>query len=265
MKDKNVNSQRWLIMRRKDNTMRIAVSSLLALSIVAAGVSGYQNYRREKKAQQSVENEDSRTEEIGDSSSESEYADVESANADRAKALLPEQDEAKEADTKDQTEETEEAASASALAQAPVKLEFSENSVMNYPVNGQLLLDYSMDGSIYFPTLKVYKYNPAIVLAAEVGTPVKAAATGKITAIQDDAQTGTTVVMDLGNGYNAVYGQLSDLTSIAGTVVKQGEILGYVAEPTKYYTQEGSNLYFAMTKDGKSVDPFLYLETGNEE
>ena len=45
-----------------------------------------------------------------------------------------------------------------------------------------------------------------------------------------------------------------------GDVVEQGELLGYVSEPTKYYCEEGSNLYFAMKKDGQVTDPCLYLE-----
>ena len=41
--------------------------------------------------------------------------------------------------------------------------------------------------------------------------------------------------------------------------MEAGATLGYVSEPTKYYSKEGSNLYFAMTKDGVSVDPLEYL------
>ena len=45
-----------------------------------------------------------------------------------------------------------------------------------------------------------------------------------------------------------------------GDIVESGAVLGYVSEPTKYYTKEGSNLYFEMTKDETPVDPILYLE-----
>ena len=37
-----------------------------------------------------------------------------------------------------------------------------------------------------------------------------------------------------------------------------GDILGYVDVPTKYYSKEGSNIYFDMTRDGKPVDPMEY-------
>jgi septal ring factor EnvC (AmiA/AmiB activator) len=65
--------------------------------------------------------------------------------------------------------------------------------------------------------------------------------------------------MELGNGYQAIYGQLKDLTVAEGDVVTKGTTIGYVAAPTIYYSAEGTNLYFAMKKDGEPVDPILYL------
>ena len=43
-------------------------------------------------------------------------------------------------------------------------------------------------------------------------------------------------------------------------MVEKGEVIGYIAEPTKYYSTEGSNLYFAMTKEEDPVNPMNYLE-----
>ena len=39
-----------------------------------------------------------------------------------------------------------------------------------------------------------------------------------------NAQTGNTVTMDLGNGYEAVYGQLKEVTVQEGNYVEQGEV-----------------------------------------
>ena len=36
-------------------------------------------------------------------------------------------------------------------------------------------------------------------------------------------------------------------------------MIGHVAEPTKYYSVEGSNVYFKLTKDGEAVNPLDYL------
>ena len=139
-------------------------------------------------------------------------------------------------------------------------LEFGETDTLTWPVAGSVVLDYSMDGSIYFPTLNQYKYNPALVIGAGTGSQVAAAAEGIVESIYTDDETGTTLTMDIGNGYQLTYGQLTDLVVSEGQLVEEGALIGCVAEPTKYYCVEGSNLFFEMTKDGVPVDPVLYLE-----
>ena len=167
-------------------------------------------------------------------------------------------------DSAEVTEENENTESASAEIETEIQaaaptLNFTESSLMEWPVNGQVVLDYNMDNTIYFPTLNVYKTNPAIAISAEVGTPVAAVADGKVVSIAENEQTGTTVTLDMGNGYQAVYGQLKDVTLQAEEYISAGGVLGYINEPTKYYTEEGANLYFALSKDGVPLDPQQYL------
>ena len=131
---------------------------------------------------------------------------------------------------------------------------------MEWPLQGNVIMNYSMDQTVYFATLDQYKYNPAIMIQAEVNTPVEAVAQGKITSIETNAETGATVTVDLGDGYNAVYGQLKEIAWSAGDEIAAGEIIGYVSEPTKYYSVEGANLYFELTKDGAPINPMEYLE-----
>ena len=139
------------------------------------------------------------------------------------------------------------------------EINFSEDTLMEWPLHGTILIDYSMDQTTYFPTLDQYKLNPSIVVQAGEGAPVVSAVNGTVFSIEEDAQTGTTVTMELGNGYQAIYGQLTNLSISEGDTVTKGTTIGYVAAPTKYYSKEGSNLYFAMKKDGKPIDPIAYL------
>lgn len=152
-----------------------------------------------------------------------------------------------------------ETVSTSAGVQETSKLNFSEDTLMKWPVDGNILMDYNMDQTVYFPTLDQYKLSPAIAVQAVEGAPVLASVPGNIYSIEDSAQTGTTVTMEIGSGYQAIYGQLTDLTVQEGDTVKAGDVIGYVATPTKYYSKEGSNLYFAMKKDGEPIDPIAYL------
>ncbi|MCI8586974.1 MAG: M23 family metallopeptidase [Lachnospiraceae bacterium] len=140
------------------------------------------------------------------------------------------------------------------------RLSFSDQSKILWPVNGDVILNYSMDKSIYFSTLNQYKYHPAIVISAPVGSEVHCAARGKVSKIYVNEETGTTVLMQLGKGYDAVYGQLKEVAVEEGDVVEQGSLIGYVSEPTKYYTLEGSNLYFQLLKKSQPINPMDYME-----
>ncbi len=130
---------------------------------------------------------------------------------------------------------------------------------LQWPVEGSVLMNYSMDQSIYFATLDQYKYNPTMIIDAQCGDAVAAAAAGTITQIKEDAQTGLTVSMDIGDGYELSYGQLQDLNFKEGAHLDAGDVLGTVAPATKYYSLEGDNLYFALTKDGTPTDPTEFL------
>lgn len=152
-------------------------------------------------------------------------------------------------------DEVTEASSEAVAAQVQPELTFSEADSLVMPLVGNVLINYSAEKSVYFPTLQQYKCNPALIVAANVGESVKAAANGMVSRIYNDPMTGQTVVMSLGNGYELTYGQLQEVTVSEGTYVTEGEIFAQIAEPTRYYAVEGSNLYLKLTKDGVPVNP----------
>ena len=137
---------------------------------------------------------------------------------------------------------------------------FTEESTLTWPASGAVIMGYSMDQTVFFQTLEQYKYNPAMIISGEVGESINASAAGIVTDIEDTAQTGTTVTLDMGNGYSAVYGQLTDVGLSIGDYVNGGETLGTLNDPTKYYSVEGPNLYFQVLKDGEPVDPMNFME-----
>ena len=134
-------------------------------------------------------------------------------------------------------------------------LEFADSDSLDWPIVGNVLINYSMDKTTYFATLEQYKYSPAIVIGATEGESITAAADGMVVEIYEDEEIGTAVVMDLGSGYQLTYGQLADIQVSEGAYVKSGEVLGSVAAPTIYYSVEGANVYFKLTKDGTPVNP----------
>lgn len=265
-------------MKTRESKRRIAiVTAVLLVAVAAGGVITWQNFGKGKGDQ--TASEDRSVETISEEISDDAVADTSdgndavqpeetlepdseetSGNAEGQMDVTGEETAAAQAGQTDAAQETSgEDTAAQTAAEPQITLDFSEDTVLQTPVSGQILIPYNMENTVYFPTLNVYKCNPSVVIASEVGTQVAAVANSQVKSISNDAQTGLTVTMDMGNGYEAVYGQLQDVSLEEGSMVQAGEIIGTIAEPTKYYTEEGSNLYFALTKDGQTIDPTLYL------
>ena len=139
-------------------------------------------------------------------------------------------------------------------------LDYNGTDRLLWPVYGNVVLSYSMDTTTYFPTLEQYKCNPANVIQSEVSTPVAAPANARVMEIGTNEEIGNYVRLDLGNEYTAVCGQLKEIPVVENEYLEKGAIIGYIAEPTKYYSVEGVNLYFELLHEGKPVDSLDYLE-----
>lgn len=137
---------------------------------------------------------------------------------------------------------------------------FDESAGLSWPIQGDVILNYDTEGVVYFQTLAQYKANPAIMIAGTVGKKVKACAAGVVTEIAKNEETGITLKMSVGNSYEIIYGQLQDLKVCEGDQIKEGTVLGTLAEPTDYYVVEGPNLYFQILQDGTPVNPLLLLK-----
>lgn len=164
------------------------------------------------------------------------------------------------AELEKEPEQTAPASAEAVSAPAAVELHFDTDAGLLWPVEGSVILGYSMDQTVYFSTLDQYKYNPAVIISGNVNDKVKSAANGRIIDISTNEVTGCTVTMDMGDGYTAVYGQLKEVPYEVGAYIEAGNTIGFVSEPTKYYALEGSNVYFAMQKDGEPIDPAGFFQ-----
>ena len=203
----------------------------------------YDPYFQETNSQK-VENPDE-----SESDSMSEGTGQESASGDKKNQETNEQEEA------DQEENT----TALSTAMQPA-LTFSDSDTLVWPIVGNILINYSMDKTVYFPTLQQYKYNPAIIIQANEGDLITAATAGKVSSVFTDPQIGNGITMELGGGYEATYGQLTNILVSEGSYVAAGDVIAEVAAPTKYYSVEGTNVYFKLTKDGEPVNPMTKLK-----
>ena len=90
-----------------------------------------------------------------------------------------------------------------------------------------------MDSPVYFPTLEQYKYHPAIVIQGKEGQNIMAAARGRVTKIEKTEELGTVITMELGNGYEVIYGQLGNLQVKEGDLVEKGAYIADIEKTTK--------------------------------
>ena len=255
---------------KKSGKKKAAVAAVVCF-VAAIAITGTYTFNDYKKSQNEKEiakaEEDFTKEEILDEAVDGEIVSNEAEDpADEAEEELDFPMDENDGDTSEKDTESLENQSGykddvvkETSASHAVNVSFSSDSRILWPVSGVLLMDYSMEQTTYFKTLDQYKYNPAIVIAAAENDVVMAGAAGLVKSIDESAQTGLTVNIDFGNGYEAFYGQLQKVAVKTGDYVEATTTLGYVAEPTKYYSSEGTNLYFEMRKDGQPVDPKEYL------
>ncbi len=139
-------------------------------------------------------------------------------------------------------------------------LSFSEKETLVWPIVGNVIINYSMDKSVYFATLDQFKYSPAMVVSAKEGEQITAATEAVVTRIYQDNELGNVVEMDLGDGYTLSYGQVHNVAVSTGQYVTTGQLIAQAGAPTKYYSVEGCNVYVKLTKDGEPVNPMTFLE-----
>lgn len=245
--------------KKKSASVGIAICFVAAVAIVGTyTLRSYQN---------SEQQELGTTDDAGNTDEETRELST-SANTDKLIIDTDDDQDGEQAESSENSEESgaqssEENTGGGSLSASTsgtsTSLNFSEDSELLWPVNGQILLNYSMDKTVYFSTLDQYKYNPALIISGAEGDQVISGAAGMVKSIDVTAQTGTTVNLDLGNGYELFVGQLKEVPVNVGDYVDANTVIGYVSQPTKYYSVEGCNVYYELRKDGQPIDPLEYV------
>lgn len=137
---------------------------------------------------------------------------------------------------------------------------YKEGDTLVWPVEGTVILPYSMDTTVYYKTLKCYRCNPGMLIQADEGSNVLSAYEGVVDSISEDKQHGTIVTVVMGNGYTAKYGQLMNVTVSEGDAITTAQNIGEVAPVSSYYAEEGNHVYFELQKDGTPINPILYMQ-----
>ncbi|HEY5350515.1 MAG TPA: M23 family metallopeptidase [Candidatus Lustribacter sp.] len=101
------------------------------------------------------------------------------------------------------------------------------------------------------------EYHRGLDLAADYGTPVRAAAAGVVRAAGwESGGFGIKVDVDHENGYHTWYAHLSRVAVAPGERIRKGETIAYVGETGE---ATGPHLHYQVMLDGQAIDPTPYL------
>lgn len=250
---------------RKRNNSAQKVSLVMAVVLCAVSMFGiamiYRNaVKKQENAKSLIKTEDAGKSELADTEEEEDEG---SFTADiNDKSAANDVQEVKEAGVVDASrqEQTADGVYVETIEVAESPNHFNSESNLIWPVQGEVLMEYSMENPVYYSTLEQYGYSDGMVIQAERGQEVYSSADGIISKVEYTDEYGWTVSVDLGDGYEATYGQLEEIRVSEGDSIVTGTVIAEVAKPSRKYTVEGDNLYFSLEQGGTKVDPLDYLE-----
>lgn len=101
--------------------------------------------------------------------------------------------------------------------------------------------------------------HAGIDFAATNGTPVYAAAAGRVSAANFSATAGNLVHIEHGGGVQTRYFHLQRSVVSVGANVAQGQLIGYVGSTGN---STGNHLHFEVRVNGVAVDPVYAIQSG---
>ena len=116
-------------------------------------------------------------------------------------------------------------------------------------------------GFFYNQTLNNYYEHEGYDFVTTVGEQVYAVEDGTIESVYtSDVLSGTEIVIDHGDGVKTTSRFVTANENLsAGMKVEKGAVIATVAEANGSEYKDGAHLHFEVQKDGKTVDPALYL------
>jgi murein DD-endopeptidase MepM/ murein hydrolase activator NlpD len=154
---------------------------------------------------------------------------------------------------------TDEALSGTSIFIPGGRLDWMERQEINgdlfiWPVTGRITSPY---GYREWPFGGGRQFHTGIDIGAGMGTPVRAAMSGRVSAAGWDNVLGNYIVINHHSGYRTMYGHLNVIRVRSGAYVGTGERIGDVGSTG---TSTGPHLHFTVSKNGALMTPRTLLK-----
>ncbi len=126
---------------------------------------------------------------------------------------------------------------------------------LEWPVRGELIRGF---GRSVHPRFKTVTLNNGVNIAANIGAPVAAVATGSVEFSDDLPGFGQCVILDHGAGYYTLYAHLDRVFVDQGDEIARGQVVAEVGRPAG---GEESQLYFEVRQGRTPLDPGDWLKS----
>jgi murein DD-endopeptidase MepM/ murein hydrolase activator NlpD len=131
----------------------------------------------------------------------------------------------------------------------PVGASISDAPAFAWPVNGRVISDFGITAN--------GGKNDGINIAAPLGTPIKASASGTVTYAGDELKDyGNLVLIKHTGGYTTAYAHADRLLVSRGENVSRGQVIGYAGQTGDVSTPQ---LHFEIRAAATPVNPRSYL------
>lgn len=131
-----------------------------------------------------------------------------------------------------------------------------DSSQIALPVHGRMTSGF---GERFHPILGYMRFHKGVDLAASAGTPIVAAADGRVVGAGWHGGYGQQVEIAHTAGVETTYGHMSRIAAHIGQVVRKGEVIGWVGSTG---LSTGPHLHFEVTRNGRAINP-MGVKLGN--
>ena len=128
-----------------------------------------------------------------------------------------------------------------------------DGSRLPWPLEGPVLTRFGMQRHSQFG---IMVYRRGIEIQAQEGEPVRAVRDGQVAYADWYKGYGKLMILDHGNGFYTLYGNLSRLDLNRGAQAARGQVIGLAGDTGSL---KGSKLYFEIRMNGEAQDPLLWL------